>query len=450
MGVAVGFSAILASLVYFKALYGPTSFLYINLAVYGPSLPTAIIQSRFDSVNDRSFGSRKSFLVRAIFYFTGSAAALTCIPLSSPDDFVLLMVLGLIVGTLSGLAYGSFYQLVSTIKSDGKLQATFAMGYQGAGVIVFLIQLLFHFTSDVVSDPDLWYFFTAAGLVEMVSLSAYVYLHCKSEALANAFLLHDRSVAMRPVIHTQDTTIYSRMSFSIGEEGRQSILNSLVVDNDPIVTERDTIGTVQSTTDQLSSVGAVVHNKEEEQEEEEGENKKHTEAEEQLSFKEVAHRIWPCMLALFFTIFSNLFVMAFYTFVPSSNGAELGQILFFVKLFSDMLGRPSTVLCPFVKTTRLLLIGTFLRFAAVPVFFIYTFTDIIPRNDWVFCICVGVFSYTAGYLNTVCYQLAPNMLQGNGAKIANVINTVFHAAIFMSLVGSFFVRYVVLADSIGE
>ena len=77
----------------------------------------------------------------------------------------------------------------------------------------------------------------------------------------------------------------------------------------------------------------------------------------------------------------------------------------------------------------------------MPVFFLYTFADIIPRSDVGALLAVGLFSFSSGYINTVAYQLAPSMIPVsnramNGARVANLINTAFHAAVYVGLLVS--------------
>ncbi|VEU44165.1 unnamed protein product, partial [Pseudo-nitzschia multistriata] len=66
LGSSIGYISSLSSLVYFKLLFGPDSFVYLNCAVFFPLLPISLAQAAWDSVFDAIYQSRVTFLVRAV------------------------------------------------------------------------------------------------------------------------------------------------------------------------------------------------------------------------------------------------------------------------------------------------------------------------------------------------------------------------------------------------
>ena len=110
-----------------------------------------------------------------------------------------------------------------------------------------------------------------------------------------------------------------------------------------------------------------------------------------------------------------------------------------------MLGRPCTVLLRLIHTPRRMVTAAVIRLLFLPVFFLYTFGgDVIPKSDILITVFVGLFAFSSGFINTVAYQLAPTMIPtelriANGARVANMINTVFHAAVYGGLMVSFIV-----------
>jgi len=56
----------------------------------------------------------------------------------------------------------------------------------------------------------------------------------------------------------------------------------------------------------------------------------------------VYYSIWPLCLALVITIWCSIFQASFFAYVDSAEGRDIEQILYFVRLFSDLLGRPFT------------------------------------------------------------------------------------------------------------
>ena len=73
----------------------------------------------------------------------------------------------------------------------------------------------------------------------------------------------------------------------------------------------------------------------------------------------------------------------------------------------------------------------------------YAFGDgAIPVSDVGCALGIAVFAFFSGFINTVAYQLAPQLVSfENGAKVANLINMFFHAAVYCGLCISCIVRF---------
>ena len=57
---------------------------------------------------------------------------------------------------------------------------------------------------------------------------------------------------------------------------------------------------------------------------------------------EILQKMLPLCLALFVVMFCSIFQASFFAYVTSSSGREIEQILYFVRLFADLVGRPLT------------------------------------------------------------------------------------------------------------
>lgn len=68
----------------------------------------------------------------------------------------------------------------------------------------------------------------------------------------------------------------------------------------------------------------------------------------------VYYTVWPLCVALVITIWCSIFQASFFAYVNSPEGRDIEQILYFVRLFSDLLGRPLTRMCrpPFLRVRR--------------------------------------------------------------------------------------------------
>ena len=116
---------------------------------------------------------------------------------------------------------------------------------------------------------------------------------------------------------------------------------------------------------------------------------------------------------LFATIFSSIFSGSFFSKVPSVNGpgAGLGQILYFTRLFSDLLGRIFTFLPRKSLTVTHLTIICILRLLLLVIFFLYVL-GLTPKNDVFITALVGVCAFQSGYNAVLVYEFA-------GAKVAD-------------------------------
>lgn len=52
--------------------------------------------------------------------------------------------------------------------------------------------------------------------------------------------------------------------------------------------------------------------------------------------------VWPLCVALIVTMWCSIFQASFFAYVDSPRGRDIEQILYFVRLFCDLLGRPLT------------------------------------------------------------------------------------------------------------
>ena len=413
VGVSVGWTGILSALSYFSKLYGKSSFLYFNLAVYLPSLPVAIIQTKYDGQCDFKFGSTTAMCFRGIFSIIGMTICVTALPYYAKNADHLAMCVGLtgIIGLCSAIVYGSFYQIASLINSNGWLQAAFAMGYQGSGILVLIVSLAVNFDADASDRQVSIYFISIAGL-EFFSLLCFLILMCKRRLVRSQLVRRDSAVALSSALARTPDNVQD------------------IVDEDKNKSKPSPPPTPSPDMEQplLKSSNDVVDTGDE------------------MSYKEIVRYTWPALFALFVTVFGALCVLPFYTYVPSSsNDANLSQILFYTKLGSDMLGRPCTVLLRLIHTPKRMVVAAVIRLLFLPVFFLYTFGgDVIPKSDILITVFVGLFAFSSGFINTVAYQLAPTMIPtelriANGARVANMINTVFHAAVYGGLMVSFIV-----------
>jgi hypothetical protein len=417
VGVSVGWTGILSALSFFSKAYGKSSFLYFNLAVYLPSLPVAIVQTKYDGQCDFKFGSTTAMFFRGVIAMIGMTVCIGALPYFARNNLAVCVGLTSVIGLCSAVVYGSFYQIASMINSNGWLQACFAMGYQGSGIVVLSCALSVSFDAEA-TDHQVSIYFISIACLEFASLLCFLVLMGHRKLVRSQLIRRDSEVALaRSSTLTRVEIEKDREEEDDGDEEKFKSKSS----PPPTKSELEQPLLKSSSEEEL-----VAGN--------------------EISYKEIVRYTWPALFALFITVFGALCVLPFYTYVPSSSdNADLSQILFYTKLGSDMLGRPCTVLLRVIHTPRRMVTAALIRLLFLPLFFIYTFGgDVIPKNDTLVTIFVGLFAFSSGFINTVAYQQAPTMIPSelriiNGARVANMINTVFHAAVYGGLLVSFVV-----------
>lgn len=167
-----------------------------------------------------------------------------------------------------------------------------------------------------------------------------------------------------------------------------------------------------------------------------------TEAEK--DFVEAA--IAPCRWTLFITIASSIFQASFLAYVRSSRSHRnycVCELLYFVRLFADFLGRPLAHLLPrppalsqpsrLVNAAlgRLVLLAIFLAYIAFP--------TLIPQSDLFVTLLVAMFALFSGVLVVLAYECAAQTVdqcKAYQAYAGNVMNLHFQAAAFSAVLGA--------------
>ena len=135
----------------------------------------------------------------------------------------------------------------------------------------------------------------------------------------------------------------------------------------------------------------------------------------------------------------SVYIGSFFTQVKSDS-QSLPQILFFTKLFTDFLGRPTALLIS-ITSDYVISIFSFLRLLLVPFFFFAATSDSpedFPNSDELLIGLVAYFAFTSGYIVTVCFQVGPLCLPNNCdestiTKQANLLNVFLCTSIVLGV-----------------
>jgi Nucleoside transporter len=439
VGSTIGSTAILSNLVFYSNAAESTTmggdgsspspiFLYLNLALFAPMLPITVAAAAWDTTFDRRYHSIPSYAFRGGIGYALTIASTLILPLASrrrggggggSQQLLLAMAAG--VGLASAVLQGMLKQLSSMVCRDGRLSAAVNAGMQASAVLVLGIALSTGFGHSKSSSADgLDAFYALVALVEVVCAGCFFLLLSISQRIITTMHRRDSSLI-------QSNTTGTSSGPLLGSTQRSSTDDA---DDDAMVDDNDAVNTATAGTTPAPPGAA------------------------ELSTRELLLKTFPAFLIIGSTVASSMMVASCFDRVPSQYAGKtvssfpaeaLPQVLFYTRLFADLLGRPATVLYQ-PKSPDTLVVLSLVRLVFVPVFFLYIISDaattIIPRNDVVATVAIFLFSFSSGYFATVAYQIAPSLLPADVREInrtwqASLINVGFSASILIGLAASF-------------
>ena len=380
VGCTIGWTAVLSNLVYYSAILGMNSYLYLNVAVFIPLFPITMAQAKWDSYFDQRFQSLRSFSFRGVVGFSVTIATVALVPLAS-DSITALSILAALMGTASAVLHGMLKQMASFIYPNcARLPAAVASGMQASAIFVLLVSLATGFGSSGDSDSIMIFY----SLIAVLTGLCWICFH----------LLMSRCQDVSVSMSRRDTSFYTALSEPLIENG-----------------------------DAASNEGPVGV---------------------EMDYKSLWRISWPCCVSTMVTVASSMSVASWFNRVESTDPSNpaLPQVLFYTRLLADLLGRPATLLFNPPPGWILLVVSLF-RLVFVPLFFIYSSADetLIPRSDPLIVSGVAAFAFSSGYLVTAGYQLAPTLLtiqqQPSISKQAGLMNVCFSGSLMFGLLASF-------------
>ena len=287
-----------------------------------------------------------------------------------------------VIGTLAGVAYGTFYQVVS-LMPDGRCNAFFAMGYQGAGLCTLAVGAASHFNGAMTPALSARTgFFGACAVIQLLCLLA--------------FLSIDRGC-----------DVYIRAM-----SAKQARLSMIVLDD-------------------VNDGGHAEGSEDEQQRLLASRNSETTPTRWQLLLK-----VRSCACACGLTIFGSILLFPFYSYVQVAGGdPALPSLLFYSKLIADALSRPLTLKLRLVRTPSQLLVLALLRTLFIPIFFVYVTSNALGKwSAAALTAAIALFSFFSGYIITTAYHMAPKLLDRSlGDDVAKVMSMVFQGGLVVAL-----------------
>jgi hypothetical protein len=361
LGSSLGYIATLSSLVYFKILYGPNSFVDLNVAVYVPLLPISLAQARWDQYMDQQFRSRRTFLVRGMVGFAlvlWGTIQMALHTSNTTSNLVSLIGNALLQGIGGAILYGQLNQMVSFHDNDdGRLKATVSAGVQSSALVVLVVSIATGFGTHNAERFSLFLFVIVA--IEWLCFAMFLWLLTKLPSVAASMIRRDSSIRL---LCDDD-------------------------DDDPLL-DSDNNDTEVPLIRRSSS-------------------------DMELSFKELWTHSRSCCLVLIVTLVPSFLVGSWFTRVQT-DWMALAQVFFYVRIGADLLWRLATIIMP-PRSIACVTWTAVLRVVPVILFFqhanVTTTTSSSRTSDAISIVLVAVISFFSGYLVTACFQLAPQGLQ---------------------------------------
>jgi len=502
IGCTLPWTAVLSNLVYYTREMGVRSYIYLNVAIYVPLFPISIMQALFDADFDRKFTSLSSFWVRGSTGF-GILLVSTVVlaVISSPSFFssssvmmkyhnlVTVSTLALFMGTASGVLQGALKQMASFVYPEcGRLAAAVTAGLQASAVVILLVGLgtLDEKQSSSPSSSSLDHFYAFISVLLALCWWGFQRLMTHSQDVYRSMVRRDSSIQLSSMLLEEGTmsnettsnirrTQQSSMTENNEEEKEEGtdVADLTLYQYEPQESQSVTGSTFMSPSIQGydeqpgSSLAEPLLGQSIPRDSLVPTGRTSFTTMQRMLFR----HSWPLCLAIFLTVGSSMAVASWFNRVPSANHPNLPQVLFYTRLFADLLGRPTTLLLPNVINTdnrsnetsstpfsmvtkhRPLMVIVLLRLFFAPFFFLYCMpTSSIPKNDILVAIGVFGFAFSSGFVTTRVYQIAPLYCRrGRGVsandstndihddqvlKQTNLLNVCFSASILIGLMFS--------------
>ena len=387
-GYMVPWTSLGSLISYFKHTYNANFYNKLYCAYYLPGLPVAFLQHRFDIAVDQQLGSRNAYMLRGTTSFLVMVGILVGMVWWREQDTLILLFT--VLGIFGWLAHGTASMLASMYPATAI--AYLQTGFRCPEIYTIAIVAALNIGSHP-SDRALDVFFLVTAL--MVSAGLVVWLLVSS------------SDTSRRYFDLKD----SRMNLMVGDGGemgagtgtetetgtamgadseRLPLLGPLgrnmgphdEADHDTEVDDMfDSVSAVMesgsATEIAQSSSGRAKASKA-------ARGKSHAalKAAEDASMRcRVYLKVFSLCLALFITIWCSIFQASFFAYCDSPQGRDIEQILYFVRLFADLLGRPLTRLPRpwFLRRDSHVLMAALLRVSLMALFFFYIFLPSFPR-----------------------------------------------------------------------
>ena len=458
LGSSISYIATLSSLVYFKNIYGPDSYVDLNLAVYLPLLPVSLLQAKYDQYYDSVYQTRKTFLFRGVIAFAlifwgtidmllGFSAATEeedeCDGDGDGDDhntsrstLTALILNATLQGTGGAVLYGTLNQLASFLGTTDEecrtSKAAISAGVQASALLVLGISVLSGF--GITNNGHCFSkFLTSVLAMQVVCLFMFLWLLLKRSSVTASMVRRDSTLQLN-----DDSSSWAPapLNETTSEEEEEEVSHHLHQDDDD--------DDVQLQLQESLLLNEINHHQSSNNDRDYNNNTDSTIP--VISYKEIWNHSKFCCCILVGTLIPSFLVGSWFTHVQT-EWIRLPQILFYTRIAADFLGRLATI---YIPPTNLPCLTWTCLLRLVPVSFFFamnhrsTLNTIKIDRDMVSIGLVTIIAFLSGYLVTGCYQTAPQCLPeelqqsgSNLTKQASLLTVAFSIAAILGLLSSF-------------
>lgn len=184
------FTAMGSLIHYYSDKYGSSFFVYLNVAYYSTGLPTSILRRKADTYFDTLYGSILTFRVRMYTSMFALVFLVLLIPLS---DFTSLIIISLFIGIFNWLSHGSATTLASIVQ---KKSSTYQLiGFMFPGVVCIILVLAFNVSdADSLGLEELYVYYGVVAMCCLQGIYAW-YVLCRSDFVLNSLAANDNKVS---------------------------------------------------------------------------------------------------------------------------------------------------------------------------------------------------------------------------------------------------------------
>ena len=385
---------------YYKETFNANFYVKLYCAYYLPGLPVALLQLKYDGNLDLKYGSKNTYLWRGLFAYVSMIIILILMVWFNQP--VILLLLFTLLGVCGWLCHGTASMLASMYPSSAIawLQTGFRCPEIYTIVAVAALQI-----GKTATAYHLVLFYCITAVMVSVGMVAWIFV-VTSVSSKRYFELKDTRMhilddAERKPLIRSDHSVNSPSSRSSGnakKDNHEEMLQSMIIAKNWLKSQES---------NSTKSMRSNVYNE-----------------------------VLPLCFALVITMWCSIFQASFFAYVDSPTGRDIEQILYFVRLFSDLLGRPLTRFYrpSFIQTNQTLLLASMLRIILMILFFVYLFVPSFPRSDVYISILVGIFSVLSGYFTVLIYEYAARGKDGAAQTYATqLLNICFQIAAFTAV-----------------